>query len=56
MSEDLPQIEPTESIELTKNTNGYSWKIKLRDEAITFKTLERLESLNKNLIGRFSYD
>ena len=41
--------ESKESIELIKNSKGYAWKIKLKEEILTTQTVERLEILNKQL-------
>jgi len=41
--------EGKESVELTKNSKGYNWKIKLKEELLSDATLERLKNLNSKL-------
>ena len=49
-TEDIPNYdEAKESIELTKNSKGYNWKIKLKEEAVTVQTIERLKLLDDQM-------
>ena len=40
-------FDPTESVKFTKNTKGFNWEFKLKEEKITTETLKRLDELNK---------
>ena len=47
------QIEATESIKIIKNTKGYNYEIKVRDEKIDDATLIRLDYLNGKLQEKY---
>lgn len=49
MDEITPIVEQKESIKLIKNSKGYVWEIRL----LTID-IDRLETLNKDMIKRFS--
>lgn len=46
--------ESKESVEVSKNAKGfYAYKIKLKEEAITVQTIERLEILTKQMEAKY---
>ena len=45
-----------ESIKLIKNTKGYFWEIKLKEEQVSDSTINRLVTLDKQLKDRFATD
>ena len=48
-NEFAPIIENKDSVKLAKNSKGYVWEIKLKDDFLDEKTLERLKSLNNSI-------
>ena len=46
-------VPDKESLELTKNTKGYNWSIKLKGDLIDDKTLVRLDNLNKQMDAKY---
>lgn len=51
-----PDLQNGETVELTKNTRGYNWSIKLRcqgNEKLDNKTIKRLEELNNLMVNTF---
>jgi hypothetical protein len=39
----------SESVKLVKNTKGFNWEIKLKEDLLSDATLERLKDLNNKL-------
>lgn len=55
--ESQPVIEQNEVLELTRNSKGYTWKIKLRcvagEKIEDAKLIERMEKLNLEMMSKF---
>lgn len=45
-----------ESLELIKNTKGYTWKIKLKPDEVTDAVIERIGKLNNRLEEEYGND
>jgi len=50
LEEGDPLNEDRESIKLIKNTKGYGWEVKLKEDLLSEATLERLKDINDKLI------
>lgn len=51
-----PVVEQKERIELTKNSKGYTWTIKIFLKDNDTESLARLENLNEEMKKRFGND
>ena len=54
----LPEIKygsDKESIELTKNTKGYNWSVKIKSDSLTLDDIKRLEELEAELNIKWGY-
>lgn len=52
-TENIIPISEKESIELNKTTKGYTWTIKIKENALTEASAIRLEQLDQSLKNKF---